>query len=97
MYSTSSLLQTFVKYVAKKLKALSTGANAIKLFILKLQIIVQRQGVCAWQAFQAWANKHSSLLQTFVNYGCKKLYNIVTRSMGLLKVPAHSRSWKALS
>jgi hypothetical protein len=23
--------------------------------------------------------KHSSLLQKFVNYGCKKLYNILTR------------------
>jgi len=25
-------------------------------------------------------NKHSRLLQTFVNYGCKKFYNIGPRS-----------------
>ena len=32
------------------------------------------------QAFHAYSYKHSSLLQKFVNYGRKKLYNIGPRA-----------------
>jgi Putative cytokine, C6ORF120 len=31
-------------------------------------------------------DKHSSLLRKFVNYGCKKFYNIVSRTCGLDRI-----------
>jgi hypothetical protein len=40
-------------------------------------------------------DKHSSLLQIFVNYGCKKFYNIRPRCQCFTKIfLLHSASWK---
>jgi hypothetical protein len=53
------------------------GANVIKLFVSVIyEFFVISWSVCPWQAFQAWSNKHSSLVQKLVNYGHKKFYNI---------------------
>ncbi len=45
-------------------------------FAHNLHIFVISQSVCPWQAFPVQSNKHSSLLQEFINQGCKKFYNI---------------------
>ncbi len=45
-------------------------------FVRNLQIFVLSLSVCTWQAFPADSNKHSSLVQKFVNYGQNMFYNI---------------------
>ncbi len=45
-------------------------------FVCNLQILVRSQSVCSQQALPALPNKHSSLVQKFVNYGQKQFYNI---------------------
>ncbi len=49
-------------------------------YIRNLQIFVLSYSIRTWKAFQAWFNKHSSLVWKFVNYGRKKYYNIGPRS-----------------
>jgi len=45
-------------------------------YVRNLRNFVISYSVCTWQAFPAYSNRHSSLVQKLVNYGQKKFYNI---------------------
>ncbi len=71
----------------------STGGQCCKTFFVRnLRIFIISLSVCPWQAFQAWSNKHSSLLQKSINYGQKKFYNIGPSSLfGVETIPVWER------
>jgi hypothetical protein len=57
------------------------GVNVIKLFTAvtygrNLRIFIIGYSYCPWQAFQAYTNKHSSLLQTIVNVKLKSFITL---------------------
>ncbi len=78
-----------------------TGGQCYKTFYVRsIRIFVV--SVCPWQAFQAfqaWPNKHSSLIWKFVNYGSKKLNNFRPgRENGELKCSIYwKKSFKSKS
>jgi hypothetical protein len=54
----------------------NSPASRATFYASNLRIFLLSWSVCLWQPFQAWSNKHSSLVGKFVNYRCKKFYNI---------------------
>ncbi len=61
---------------------LTPETNVIKLFLhVIFRIFILSQSVCQNRLQTLARNKHSCLLQKYVNYGHKKFYNIVPRGL----------------
>jgi hypothetical protein len=58
------------------LPSLDQGLLLQNLFVRNLRIFVIRLSVCPWQAFLAYCNKHSCLVQKFVIYGQKSFITL---------------------
>ncbi len=46
------------------------------IFVRNLRFFVISLSICPWQAFPAYSNKHSSLVQKLLNYGQKSLITL---------------------
>jgi hypothetical protein len=44
-------------------------AQCYKKIVCSFQIFVISYRLCPWQGFQDYSNKHSSFVQTIINYG----------------------------
>jgi hypothetical protein len=58
---------------------LTPETNVIKLFTVVIYEFLYLAGVCLTRIDKLARDKHSSLLQKFLNYGRKKFYNIGPR------------------
>ncbi len=73
----SSLLQKFVNYRQIKFYNIGPWRQCYKTFFVRnLRIFVQIYSVCQTKLEELSRNKHSSLLQKFINYRQMKFYNI---------------------
>jgi hypothetical protein len=55
-------------------------------FVHNLQIFGINLSFCPWQAFQAYSNKHTSLVQKFVNYRQKSFITYAQVSHTIRKI-----------
>jgi hypothetical protein len=77
-YIQRYLFSIFIKRVSNS--SSKTRGQRYKTFYGRtLRIFVISYSVCPWQALTAYSNKHYSLVRKFVNYECKKFYNIGPR------------------
>ncbi len=75
-------MQRLVNYGHKKFFNIGPWAQCFETFYGRnLRVFVISESVYPWQAFQAWSNKHSSLVQKLVNYGQKSFLTFYGRNL----------------
>ncbi len=77
--STAYFART-VSYNCKVFMKLTPAANAIKLFVCNLQILVLSLRVCSNRLEKLARDKHSRLWRKSVNYGQQRFYKIGHRA-----------------